>query len=122
MKFVTPVDAVTVVLAAVFVAWLYGVFWVGSGEAAAAVIAAPGQQSRIVPLQGSGELVIHGAIGASTIAWDERGIRFLRSPCTAQHCVHTGWLDRAGQVAACLPNGITIELRNETERYDGIAF
>lgn len=121
MKFMTPADGIVLALGTILVVSLYVILWTPSSDATAAVIAAPGQTT-IVKLGGEGELDIDGAIGTSTISWNQQGIRFLRSPCKAGHCVHTGWLSRAGQVAACLPNGITIELRNGGSRYDGIAF
>jgi len=121
MKFLTIVDGIVLMLGTVFVVALYAILWTPSGNATTALIAAPGRTAT-VELRGKGELDVDGAIGTSTIGWDERGIRFLSSPCKAQHCVHTGWLDRAGQVVACLPNGITIELRNGGSRYDAIAF
>lgn len=121
MKFLTLADGIVLALGTVLIVSLYVILWTPSGDATAAVIAAPGQTTT-VQLGGEGELDFDGAIGTSTISWDQRGIRFLRSPCRAKHCVHTGWLSRAGQVAACLPNGITIELRNGGPRYDAIAF
>lgn len=121
MKFLTLADGIVVALGAMLVVSLYVILWTPSGDATTAVIAAPGQTTT-VELGGEGELDATGAIGTSTIRWDQRGIRFLRSPCKAQHCVHAGWLSRAGQVAACLPNGIIIELRSGGSRYDAIAF
>jgi hypothetical protein len=121
MKFLSIADAIVLTLGAVLVVLLYVVLWTPPGDATEAVIAAPGQTTT-VELGGEGQVDVEGAIGTSTIGWDERGIRFLSSPCRAKHCVHTGWLDRAGQVVACLPNGITIELRDGGSRYDGISF
>ncbi len=121
MKFLTFADGIVLALGIGFVVALYAILWTPSGDATAAIIQAPGQTAT-VELGGEGQLDVDGAIGTSTIAWDERGIRFLSSPCKAKHCVHTGWLTRAGQVVACLPNGITIELRNGGLRYDAIAF
>ena len=121
MRFLTIVDGIVLMLGTVLVIVLYAVLWTPSGNATAAVIAAPGRTAT-VELSGKGELDVDGAIGTSTVGWDERGIRFLSSPCKAQHCVHAGWLSRAGQVVACLPNGIIIELRNGGSRYDAIAF
>lgn len=37
-------------------------------------------------------------------------IRFLSSECPDQTCVHTGWLTKHGQVAACLPSKTIITL------------
>ncbi len=42
-------------------------------------------------------------------------VRFAESGCPDKVCVHTGWLSRAGQTAACLPAGILIKV----EKADG---
>ena len=121
MKLVGFSDGIILALATALVFSFYVFFWAPSGDATSALIAAPGM-TRKLELVGEGELDVAGAIGTSTISWDQRGVRFLRSPCQAKHCIHAGWLKRAGQVAACLPNGITIELINGSQRYDAIGF
>ena len=45
-------------------------------------------------------------------------IRFVESDCPNQICVHTGWIDRANQMAACLPNRILIKLVGNYEEVD----
>jgi hypothetical protein len=49
------------------------------------------------------EIEVDGAYHNHIIAENGR-IRFDDSNCPDKICVHTGWLDRAGQSAACLPN------------------
>lgn len=41
----------------------------------------------------------------------QRGrIRYEHSDCPDKTCVHTGWLTRPGQLAACLPNRTYIKI------------
>lgn len=40
----------------------------------------------------------------------EGGIEFYRSDCPDKICIKSGRLSRAGQSAACLPNGIIIKI------------
>lgn len=37
-------------------------------------------------------------------------IRFSRADCPDQVCVNTGWIDRPGQIAVCLPAGVIIKI------------
>lgn len=46
----------------------------------------------------------------------ERGrIRFEWADCPDKTCVHTGWLTRAGQSAACLPNRVLVKLVGDAD-------
>lgn len=37
-------------------------------------------------------------------------IRFLKADCPDQVCVNTGWIDKPGQIAVCLPAGVIIKI------------
>ena len=39
---------------------------------------------------------------------EDHKIRFLESECPDKICVHTGWLSRENDIAACLPNRVTL--------------
>jgi hypothetical protein len=68
------------------------------------------------------ELHIHGPKGEAIIFIQNGKARFKRSPCTNQYCVHQGWLSRAGQVAICLPNQISLQLIGEKNPYDSLNY
>ena len=68
------------------------------------------------------ELHIHGPKGEAIIIIQNGKARFKRSPCTNQYCVHQGWLSRAGQVAICLPNQISLQLIGEKNPYDSLNY
>ncbi len=68
------------------------------------------------------ELHIHGPLGESQISISQGKVRFKQSPCNNQYCVHQGWLNRAGQVAVCLPNQISIQLIGENKPYDSLNY
>lgn len=67
-------------------------------------------------------LDIHGPLGDSRIVVHHGQVRFERSPCTNQYCVHQGWLSRAGQVAICLPNQVSLELLGNKKPYDSLNY
>ena len=68
------------------------------------------------------EIHIHGKLGDAVISISQGKVRFAKSPCYTQYCVHQGWLTRAGQAAICLPNQISLELLGETKPYDSLNY
>ena len=68
------------------------------------------------------ELRIHGALGDSLIGISQGKVRFKQSPCNNQYCVHQGWLSRAGQVAICIPNQISLQLIGVKSSYDSLNY
>ncbi len=67
-------------------------------------------------------LNIHGPLGDSRIVIHQGQVRFEHSPCRNQYCVHQGWLKRAGQVAICLPNQVSLELLGGEKTYDSLNY
>ncbi len=68
------------------------------------------------------DLRIHGAVGGSLISISQGKVRFKQSPCNNQYCVHQGWLNRAGQVAICIPNQISLQLIGAKSSYDSLNY
>ena len=48
--------------------------------------------------------------------------RVTSSPCKDQLCLRTGWLERPGEVAVCLPQRVIVELRGARGNYDSVAY
>lgn len=67
-------------------------------------------------------LEISGPLGVSKISINRGKVRFEHSPCHNQYCVHQGWLNKAGQVAICLPNQVSIELLGADKLYDSLNY
>ncbi len=68
------------------------------------------------------EVLVHGTIGEAVINISHGRVRFSKSPCHNQYCVHQGWLTRTGQAAICLPNQISLELIGEKKPYDSLNY
>ena len=107
-------------LALVLVIWLFAALW--SNEPAGKVRIRNGDKIyATLSLNQQRTLEIHGALGVSRITIHNGQVRFESSPCRNQYCVHQGWLHRAGQVAICLPNHISIELLGK-KSYDSLNY
>lgn len=47
-------------------------------------------------------------------------VRVEHSDCPDQVCVHSGWLSRSGQAAACVPAGVCVRLISADNMVDGV--
>jgi len=122
MTLVRPADALVVALAALLVGAAWAALWTGGGPAHTVQVIAPGDTSRRVPLAQDGVLAVPGHLGDSRIEIRDGRVRFVDSPCVGRYCVHSGWLSRSGQVAACLPNGVVIEVTGGDREFDAVTF
>lgn len=88
-----------------------------------AVIRANGEiikEVRLDDFAGRQELNISGGLGISQLEISEHKIRFIDSPCPDKICIHRGWLEKPGDVAVCLPNKITVELKGDNPQLDAV--
>lgn len=118
----TRADWLAVIMAIALLPGLYSHYWGGSGPGEAVRISAGGQADITVPLTSNRRFTVHGPLGDSIIEVHDGRVRFLSSPCRGKQCVHTGWLAHAGDLAACLPNGIMVSITGRDRRYDSINF
>ena len=51
-----------------------------------------------------------GPLGVTVVEIEPLQARVASSPCRHQICVNDGWISRAGQVSACLPNRVFLYL------------
>ena len=73
-----------------------------------------------LPLDTDAEYVVNGDY-ENTVTISERSAYFSSSTCPNEDCVHTGKLTKAGQLAVCLPNGVTVRIVGENADVDAIA-
>jgi len=43
----------------------------------------------------------------------DHAIAFIHSDCPDQICVHSGWLSKVGEFAACIPNALSVWIEDE---------
>jgi len=117
---VLPGDWLVLLAGGTLVAWLFATLWhaepagkvrIRSGNTVFATFSLDQERTIEVP----------GPLGASRIVIHDHRVRFGGSPCRNQYCVHQGWLARAGQVAVCLPNRVSVELAGE-KGYDSLNY
>lgn len=57
-----------------------------------------------------------------TILVENGRIRFEEANCPDLICVKTGWINKTGQMAVCLPNKVSIKIEGSGDGLDGVAF
>jgi hypothetical protein len=113
-------DILILLVAAGLVGASFGAFWGPRGEGHTVLVTVDRRQTTELALDQDGSFDIHGRIGVSTIMVDGGRVRFLDSPCPGRYCVHSGWLRFSGEVAACLPNGVVVEVLGGEREFDAI--
>ena len=120
-------DWVVILLGIVLVIFLFATLW-QSTPASQLQIRQGNQIVGTYTLNQNRTIHVHGPLGDSIIqishaaGKNDGQVRFIASPCSSQYCVHQGWLKRAGQVAVCLPNQVSIELLGEKKPYDSLSY
>jgi hypothetical protein len=114
-------DWIVMIISLVAILFLFKTLWVNAPASELQIR----QGSQIIgtyDINQTKELHIHGPIGESQISIADGKVRFKQSPCTNQYCVHQGWLKKAGQVAICLPNQLSLQLLGEDKPYDSLNY
>ncbi len=100
----------------------YGV--VGSAGTQARILSGSHEYA-VVPLSRDYIYRVPGPLGVSEIEVRDGRIRFTRSPCAGQQCVHSGWAKRGGEFIACVPNRVSLVVLGQGaggDYYDSINF
>jgi len=114
-------DWLTIIFSTIITVYLFQVLW--SHEHASKVQVRIGDKVHAVyNINQQRYIKVHGAMGDAVIHISQGKVRFSKSPCHNQYCVHQGWLTRNGQAAICLPNQISLELIGEQKPYDSLNY
>lgn len=115
-------DAVVLLLALALLPFLYAQLW-GPGQPGDTLRVVSGERPSVThSLHRDQRLDIQGRLGNSTLHVHAGRVRFVSSPCSHKYCVNAGWLSQGGEIMACLPNGVLIEVRGGSRKYDAINF
>jgi hypothetical protein len=118
----TRLDWLVIVAALLLLPALYTSFWGNGKRGEFARIQVGKQAAQLISLQKTGNYRFDGPLGTSVIEVRDGRIRFVESPCNGKQCIHSGWLGKDGEFAACLPNLISITVSDRNPRFDSINF
>lgn len=115
-------DWIILLLSALVIGWLYGWLWSGGGWAERLTVEGPNHFRGSYSLAHHQLLRVEGRLGTSVIEIQPGRARFRTSPCRNKICLHQGWVKQAGEVAACLPNGISVSVAGRRAGYDAESY
>ena len=118
----TRADRLLLLLVICTLPLLYAHFWQQEGTASHLQVQAGNDVPLSAPLTADRMLHVKGPLGDSVVEVSRGRARFYSSPCAGQACVHSGWLQAAGDIAACLPNRVSLYITGARSRFDTINF
>ena len=95
--------------------------WRG-GAAEKAVVRRGGEVFAELDLSRNRTVDVAGPLGITRIAVDRRRARVVSDPGPHQYCVLQGWLERAGEIAICAPNEISLQITGGKQAYDTLNY
>ena len=49
-------------------------------------------------------------MGETRVEIGPEGVRVIAAPCTHKICMRRGWINRRGDLAVCVPNGLVLRI------------
>jgi len=112
---IKPGDIIIVLLVAAVSVFLLLSAAPDSNQNLYAVITVSGEEAGRIELSGDMEPVEIKLEDIDVVITAQNGkIAFTYSDCPDQTCVHTGWLDSAGDIAVCIPNEVIVKIEGES--------
>ena len=122
-RLVRPGDWFLLAGAAILVGASFPAFWRG-GAPDRALVKRDGRLVTELALSQPRRYEVAGEIGTTVIEVLPGRARIASDPGPRQYCVQQGWLTRAGAVAICAPNHVTLQLagRGGDTTHDTISY
>ncbi len=114
-------DWLVVIVGTLLCAVSFPLIWQG-GNAEKAIVRRGGEVFAELDLSRNRRIEVPGPLGSTTIAVDRRRVRVISDPGPHQYCVRQGWLERAGEIAICAPNEVSVQIVGSKETYDSLSY
>ena len=92
------------------------------GAPSHAVVRLSGEIVARLPLDRPTRYAVRGPLGVTEIEVAPGKARVVRDPSPRQLCVWQGWLTRAGSMAICAPNEVSLALEGGEPTFDSLTF
>lgn len=116
-----PGDWLTLLAASVFCVLSFPLAW-NSAAAEKAVIRQNGRIFAELNLSRDRRINVPGPLGITAILVEKKRVRVVSDPGMHQYCVRQGWLERAGEIAICAPNEVSLQITGREETYDSLSY
>lgn len=121
LSLLRPGDWLVAVLGATVCALSFPLAW-QSGHAEKAIVRRNGEVFAELSLSRNARIDVPGPLGTTTIAVERQRVRVVSDPGPHQYCVRQGWLERAGEIAICAPNEVSVQIVGGKEDYDSLSY
>ena len=95
--------------------------WNG-GTADKAIVRRGGGVFAELELSRDRQIEVSGPLGKTVIAVSKGRARVVSDPGPHQYCVRQGWLERAGEIAICAPNQVSVQIAGRKAPYDSLSY
>ena len=116
-----PGDWLLALAACVLCGFSFPLLWQG-GTGEKVLVRRGGEIFAELDLSRNQRLTVPGPLGETLIAVDKRRVRVVADPGPHQYCVRQGWLERAGEVAICAPNQVSLQVQGGHRAYDSLGY
>lgn len=96
-------------------------FWT-AGAPDGVIVRAGGKVFAEADLSRARRIEVPGPLGTTLVEIEPGRARVAADPGPRQYCVRQGWLDRAGAVAICAPNQVSLILTGRGADYDSLNY
>ena len=121
LSLVRPGDWLVAALGLVVSVASFPLLWQG-GIAEKAVIRRDGVVFAEFDLSRNRQIDVPGPLGITRVVVEKQRVRVVSDPGPRQYCVRQGWLDRAGEIAICAPNQVSVQVLGGKEAYDSLSY
>jgi hypothetical protein len=121
LSLLRPGDCLVMICGAILCAVSFSLVWQG-GHAEKVIVRRGGEVFAELDLSRNRQVDVPGPLGTTTIAVESARARVVSDPGPHQYCVRQGWLDRAGQIAICAPNEVSVEIVGSGKMYDSLGY
>lgn len=97
-------------------------FWAPTDPPARVQIRVQGEIIATLPLNRDQVLTVDGLLGETEIEVRAGRVRFIDAPCSNKQCILRGWVERSGDMAACLPNRVSVSIIGQDSWFDAVNF
>ena len=121
LSLVRPGDWLVVILGVSICVLSYSLVW-QDGAAEKVIVKRGGEIFAELDLLYDRQIDVPGPLGVTRLEVRARRVRIVSDPGPRQYCVLQGWLSRAGEVAVCAPNQVSVQVLGRKEAYDSLSY
>jgi len=113
----TPFDRKLLIVVVLLVASSFLIL-LGQKTGGKVVVSVNDQVVFVAPLNKDRHVELEGPLGVTVLEIKDGAARILSSPCTKKICIHMGEVRRSGDLLACVPNHLVINIEGNKNGKD----